>query len=241
MRILIADDQVLVRDALRILLQAWGHEVVAEASSAREAVDLARRHRPHVALLSLGISVADTLAATRHLAAHLPSTRVVILADEEDDDILVEAIRSGAFGYLTKRLTAKDFAALLEKTTAGEPALEQGAACKLLTELARGSNRDRPPRSSTALTGREQQVLNCMVRGITSNRELAETLGITENTVRFHVHHVLEKLHLHSRTAAVAYALTHRPAGSNDGRPGGTNEVPRSATVGVSGGVSRAT
>jgi len=211
MKILIADDHALFRDSLRSLIEAHGLEVVGEAKNGREACELARRLQPDVVLMDLSMPEVDGLAATRLISAELPAVKVVVLTASDDDAKLFEAIKSGAQGYLLKNLDSEDFFALLERTERGEPALTPAIARKLLEEFAR------PPKAAAAppandldpLTEREREILELLVEGVTSNRKLAKQLGVSENTVKFHVRHVLDKLHLHNRAQVVGYALRH--------------------------------
>lgn len=208
MRILIADDHALFRESLRSLLTARGFDVVGEASNGREAVEKAWELKPDVVLMDLSMPEVGGLEATKHLTAELPDIKVVILTASDDDESLFEAIKAGAKGYLLKDLDADEFFALLGAVGRGEPALTPSLARKLLDEFARpaGKKRDDPD----ALTDREQEVLELMVDGITTNRKLAGQLDISENTVKFHVKNILDKLHLHNRAQVVAYAFKHR-------------------------------
>jgi DNA-binding NarL/FixJ family response regulator len=219
MRILIADDHTLFRDSLRSLLEARGIEVVGEARDGREASELARRLSPDIVLMDLSMPGGDGLAATRQISAELPAVKVVVLTASDDDAKLFEAIKSGAQGYLLKDLDAEEFFSLLERTERGEPALTPAIARKLLQEFARPraepaprqeAGRDSQARSDPdALTEREREILELLVQGVTSNRRLARQLGVSENTVKFHVRHILDKLHLHNRAQVVGHALRH--------------------------------
>jgi len=207
-RILIADDHPLFRDGLRSLLRAQGHDVVGEAHNGREAVELARSLKPEFVLMDVSMPELDGLAATRLIAAEMPDVKVVILTASDQDETLFEAIKAGAQGYLLKNLEADDFFALLDRAAAGEPALTPALARKLLHEFAKPQAE--PKTSETepdALTARELEVLQLMVEGVTSNRKLAKRLELSENTVKFHVRNILDKLRLHNRAEAVGYAL----------------------------------
>jgi DNA-binding NarL/FixJ family response regulator len=190
MRILIVDDHALFRDGLRSLLESHDLEVVGEASNGREAVALAWALKPDMILMDLLMPGMVTAA--------------------DDDGKLFEAIRSGAKGYLLKDLESRDFFTLLDGVARGEPALTPAVARKLLEEFAKPAQEPREPSDPLGLTDRERDVLEQLVQGTTSNRELAETLEVTENTVKFHMRNILDKLHLHSRAEVVAYALRHR-------------------------------
>ena len=213
MRLLIADDHPLFRDGLHSLLEARGMEVVGEARNGREAVEQARRLQPDVVLMDLNMPELNGLAATRLLSTQQPGIKVVILTASEDDADLFEAIKSGAQGYILKNLESGDFFRLLDGVARGEPALTPGLAKRLLGEFARPAPAPRPIMDETgsqALTDRERDVLQLLVQGVTSNRELAERLVVSENTVKYHLRNILDKLHVQNRAQVVAYAMRHR-------------------------------
>ena len=210
MRILIADDHALFRDSLRSLLESQDIEVVAEAKNGQEAVDLSWECKPDVVLMDLTMPEMDGLEATKRIASELPDVKVVILTASDEDSNLFEAIKSGAKGYLLKDLESEQFFSLLEGVERGEPALTPSVARKLLDEFARPKKPTKEEYDPDALTDREREVLELMVQGTTSNRRLAKHLGVSENTVKFHVRNILDKLHLHNRAQVVAYALRTR-------------------------------
>jgi DNA-binding NarL/FixJ family response regulator len=134
---------------------------------------------------------------------------VVILTASEDDADLFEAIKSGAQGYLFKNLDSDELFRLLDGVGRGEPALTPGLARKLLGEFARPAPAQPPVEGGQGLTEREREVLDLLVQGITSNRELAERLVVSENTVKYHLRNILDKLHVQNRAQVVAYAVRH--------------------------------
>jgi DNA-binding NarL/FixJ family response regulator len=207
-RVLIADDHALFRDGLRSLLEAHGIDVVAEARNGREAVELARIHHPEVVLMDLAMPELDGLGATRLLTAELPEIAVVVLTASEDDEDLFEAVKSGAQGFLPKDLEATRFFELLDGVTRGEPALTPALARKVLGAFARPDPQP-APLPSDALTDREREVLELLVEGVTSNRDLAERLFVSENTIKYHLRNILQKLHLQNRAQVIAYAVRH--------------------------------
>jgi DNA-binding NarL/FixJ family response regulator len=211
MRVLIADDHPLFRDGLRSLLEARGIDVVGEAKNGREAVEQSKRLRPDVVLMDLNMPGLGGLDATRLISAEQTNVKVVVLTASEDDANLFEAIKSGAQGYLFKNLDSNEFFRLLEGVARGEPALTPGLARKLLGEFARPAAPAQPAATNEAqsLTEREREVLNLLVQGVTSNRELAERLVVTENTVKYHLRNILDKLHVQNRAQVVAYAVRH--------------------------------
>ena len=206
-RILIADDHSLFRDGLRSLLTAEGHEVVGEARNGKEAITLAGELKPDLVLMDVSMPEMTGIEATRQLTAQMPGLKVVILTASQDDASLFDAIKAGAQGYLLKNLEAEDFFALLDRASAGEPALTPAMAKRLLQEFARPVEKEAPATDEEELTPREREVLELMVQGVTSNRKLAKSLGLSENTVKFHVRNILDKLRLHDRAQVVGYAL----------------------------------
>ena len=136
---------------------------------------------------------------------------MVILTASEEDAHLFEAIKSGAQGYLFKNLASDELFRLLDGVARGEPALTPALARKLLGEFARPPAAPVPQavEGLAALTEREREVLDLLVQGITSNRELAERLVISENTVKYHFRNILDKLHVQNRAQVVAFAVRH--------------------------------
>ena len=218
MRVLLADDHALFRAGIASLLKAWGMEVVGQAADGDEAIELARRLRPELVLMDVGMSPCNGLQATRVIKAELPDIKVVVVTVSEDEQDLFEAIKSGAEGYLLKGMAEEELSATLASISAGEPALPPGLAAKILEEFARMA-RDgagKPGGPEDALTEREREVLRLVAEGAT-NREIASTLYISENTVSFHMKNILAKLHVRNRAQAAAFAIR---AGLADDEPG---------------------
>lgn len=209
MRLVIADDHALFRDGLRSLLEAHGFDIAAEARDGREAVLACRAHQPDVVLMDISMPEMTGLEATRLISAELPAVRVVILTASDRDADLFDAIKSGASGYLSKDLESDQFVALLNGVMRGEPAISPEVARKMLGELARGVATERSE-PDVILTDRERDVLELLVSGVTSNRDLADRLFVSENTIKFHLRNILDKLHLSSRAQVIAYAMQHR-------------------------------
>ncbi|MBZ0114064.1 MAG: response regulator transcription factor [Thermoanaerobaculia bacterium] len=210
MKILLADDHTLFRDSLRSLLEIRGFEVVGEASNGQEAIDLAAELQPEIVLMDLSMPVMNGIEATRQLHETQPDVRVVVLTASMDDDDLFQALKAGAQGYLMKNLEADSFFSLLEGVLDGRPALTPELSRKVLQEFASGFGHTPEAKDPDALTDRELQVLELMVEGTTSNRQLAARLGVTDNTIKFHVRNILDKLRLHDRAQAVGYALREK-------------------------------
>lgn len=206
MRVLLADDHALFRAGLASLLNAWGMEVVGEASSGSEAVAQARLLKPDLIFMDVEMPGGNGLEATREIKAESPDMTIIMLTVSEDDRHLFEAVKSGADGYLLKSLEEEEFADLVRRVGDGEPVFSPGLARKLLLEFADPSGQsDRLP---DALTDRERDVLELLAKGHT-NREIAESLVISQNTVNFHVRNILSKLHVRNRAQVVAWAAEH--------------------------------
>lgn len=208
MRILLADDHVLFRDGVASLLGAWGHEVVGQASDGASAVDLAVRLRPDLVLMDVAMPGGGGLEATRRIAAGAPGVAIVMLTASEGVDDLFAAIKAGARGYLLKNLESVELRGMLEAVARGEAAITPAIAGRILSELARPEApvAEVPPPGPDRLTERELGVLRLVVAGL-RNKEMAAELGISENTVKFHLRNILDKLHAQSRAEVVARAV----------------------------------
>lgn len=206
MRILLADDHALFRDGVASLLGAWGHEVVGQAADGPSAVALVRELRPDLVFMDVAMP-GGGIEATRQIVAEEPDTAIVMLTASEAMDDLFAAIKAGARGYLLKDLDAAELRAMLEAIERGEAAITPAIAVRIIAELARPGRGAMPePRGPDSLTDRELDVLRLVVAG-QRNKEIAATLGISENTVKFHLRNILDKLHAQSRSEAVARAV----------------------------------
>lgn len=208
MRILLADDHALFRAGLANLLKAWGFQVVGEAGDGKQAIAKTRELRPDVVFMDIKMPIANGLEATRAIKAEFPDTKVVILTVSDEEQDLFEAIKSGAEGYLLKNLQEEEFAELVSRLSRGEPTMSPGLARKLLHEFARLKSAHRGPGTDSELTDREREVLELVASGAT-NKKIAATLYISENTVNYHMKNILTKLHLRNRAEVVAWALQH--------------------------------
>ena len=198
-RILIADDHRVVRQGLRLLLEVDPDlEVVGEAANGAEAVRSARALRPDVILMDLVMPVMDGIAATATIRSELAEVEVLALTSVLEDASVVGAVRAGAIGYLLKDTHAVELRRAIKAAATGQVQLAPEAAARLLREV-------RAPESPEALTERETEVLRRLGRGL-ANKEIAQTLGIGETTVKSHVKRILAKLGVQSRTQAALYA-----------------------------------
>lgn len=203
-RVLLADDHPLFRDGIASLLSSHDYTVVGQASEGAEAVRLAQSLQPDLILMDIRMPGVDGLEATRLIQARHPQMRIVILTVSEEDADLFEAIKSGAAGYLQKSLDSEQFFTLLESVLRGEAGLTPVMAGKILNEFAHPTEEGQA--ADDDLTPRERQVLELVARGAT-NSEIAERLVISENTVKFHMKNILQKLQARNRAEVVAYAL----------------------------------
>jgi DNA-binding NarL/FixJ family response regulator len=203
MRVLVADDHSLFRDGLVSLLEAAGHEVVGQVGDGQAAVDAARRLHPDLILLDVSMPIVDGLGALRQIRAERPQAQVVMLT-VSDDDTLFEALEAGAQGYLLKSLSAEEFLAMLDGVTRGEAALTRKTAGRLIDGLAHGKRRTEE--SQDRLTPRETALLGLVSAGM-SNKMIAQEMSISENTVKYYMKSILQKLGARNRTEATAQAL----------------------------------
>jgi len=215
-RILIADDDQLVRTGLRMMIETQTDlEVVGEAGDGRAAIESALRLRPDVVLMDIRMPEIDGIEATRRITADAAAEnrevpRVLILTTFELDEYVYEAVRAGASGFLLKRTPPEDLLDGLRLTAAGDALLAPSVTKKLMAEFARTTTNQAAPDADDEqrlgrLTDREHEVLVLMARG-RSNREIADELYVAESTVKTHVKRVLMKLDLRDRVHAVVFA-----------------------------------
>ena len=218
MRILLVDDHAMFRAGLATLLRASGLDVAGQAGDGDEAVAGARKLRPDLIFMDINMPRRSGLEATRAIKAELPDTTIVMLTVSDDEQDLFEAIKSGADGYLLKNMEQEQFEEFLGRLERGEPLVSPGLARKLLQEFARLKSAEGSGSSPDGLTAREQEVLQMVARGAT-NRDIAQGLFISENTVQFHMKNILGKLHLRNRGEVIAWAFEHRRLwDANEGR-----------------------
>jgi DNA-binding NarL/FixJ family response regulator len=211
-RLLLADDQALVRAGFRMILEAQpGIEVVAEAGDGAEAVSLAAIHRPDVVLMDIRMPRLDGIAATRSVVGARPETKVVVLTTFDLDEYVYDALLAGASGFLLKDVGRDDLAAAVRVVAAGDALLAPSVTRRLLADFvaARSARHVGPDVvSRDVLTAREQDTLDLLARG-RSNAEIAAQLVVSEHTVKTHVANVFHKLGLRDRVHAVIYAYEH--------------------------------
>ena len=207
LRVLVADDQELVRAGFCVILEAAGFAVVGEAADGAQAVEIAARERPDVVLMDIRMPVMDGLEATRLITAGGDSTpKVVILTTFDLDDYVYEALRAGASGFLLKDAPRADLIAAVRVAAAGDALLSPSVTRRLIEAFARRPASAAPaPSRLASLTPRERDILLLVARGH-SNTEIASELVVSEATVKTHVGHLLAKLGLRDRVQAVILA-----------------------------------
>jgi DNA-binding NarL/FixJ family response regulator len=204
-RVLIADDHKLFRQGLISLMKTRRElvEVVGEAETGEEAIQLAKQLTPDVILMDIYMPQLDGLQAAKEIHKLLPKIAIVILTSSEKDGHLYEAVESGVSGYLLKSLDAEELFTMINGVSHGEAAMTRAVASRLLKGVAERVVSD--DKGETSLTERELLVLRLVASGA-SNSEIADNLSISVNTVKSHLKNILEKLHLDNRTQAATYA-----------------------------------
>lgn len=208
LRILIVDDHEVVRLGLRALLEHYpGFRVVDEAGTAREAVQKALLHRPDVVVMDIRLPGRSGIEACREISSKLPNTRVIMLTSYAEDELLFDAIRAGACGYVLKQIGSDDLIRAIETVGRGEALLDPTLTWRVF-EQVRQAARQESVSAFASLTEQELRVLGCVAEGKT-NREIAELLHLGEGTVRNYVSSILGKLNLANRAEAAVYAVQH--------------------------------
>jgi DNA-binding NarL/FixJ family response regulator len=222
-RVLVADDQSMVRAGFRMLLGGEEDiEVVAEASNGLEAVDKAARFQPTVVLMDIRMPELDGLQATRRILAAADAPRILILTTFDLDEYVFEALSAGASGFVLKDEPPEQLIAAIRTVAAGEALLSPGITKRVIRQFVR-IPRHAPPEEFDLLTAREQDVFRLIAKGL-SNTEIAQELFITETTVKTHITHILQKLDLRDRIQAVVLAYqtglveadAHEPRGGDE-------------------------
>jgi NarL family two-component system response regulator LiaR len=210
-RVMLVDDHAIVRRGLSAFIQSQPDLVlVGEAADGSEAYGLCERLRPDVILMDLLMPEMDGVATTRLLRTHFPDTAILILTSFKEDQLVQDALEAGAIGYLLKNVTSDELANAIRAVHNGRPALAPEATRVLI----QATSRRQTPAVGHDLSEREREVLALIMKGL-DNQRIAETLIISQATVKFHVSNILSKLHASSRTEAVAIALEHKLLSDN--------------------------
>lgn len=200
-RVLIADDHEMFRQGLRVLLEEEGFQFVAEASNGREAVQLCEQHHPEVAILDIAMPLLNGIFAAREIIKSNPRTKVVLLTQHTEDQMVLESLRAGVTGYVLKTRASSELVHALRAVCRGEMYLTQSISRAVVQAfLTKDSLPVRP------LSDRERQVLQLVAEGKTT-KEVASLLGISVNTAESHRTNLMEKLDIHDTAGLVRYAL----------------------------------
>lgn len=217
-RIVVVDDHALFRTGLiHVLGNEPDLEIVGEAVDGRDAINRARDLQPDVVLLDINMPILDGISAIPELRKVAPLTKIVILTQSNADTDLYRALKAGVEGYLLKVITPEEIAESVRQVMEGQSVLSPGLAGSLMRQYASLLAREEP--SAGRLSAREAQVLELLCAGL-NNRDIAERLYISENTVKNHVRSILEKLGVTSRMQAVAYAMREGLVSTTSGDSG---------------------
>jgi DNA-binding NarL/FixJ family response regulator len=212
LRLLVVDDHEVVRQGLVSLLERREHfQVVAEAGTAAEAVEMARKFEPDLVVMDVRLPDGSGIEACREIRAEFPATRVVILTSYPDEEAVLSAIIAGASGYLLKQIRGRDLVSALESVGRGESLLDPAVTEKVLDRVRRiatGTYTD----EMAQLTQQEQKILLLVAEGKT-NKEIASEVFLSDKTVKNYVSSILSKLNLERRAQAAAFVARHRLKG----------------------------
>jgi DNA-binding NarL/FixJ family response regulator len=200
-RVVLADDHVLVRQGLRSLLERERFEVLAEASDGQELIRLTESHHPDIAVLDISMPTLNGIDAARELARSCPKTKVILLTQHEEEQYIHEALEAGVKGYVLKSQVASDLLHAIQKVSRGAVYLSPG-----VTGAVMEAYRSRSGRSSDPLSGRERQVLQLIAEG-KSTKDVASLLGISVKTAESHRSRLMQKLDIHETASLVRYAV----------------------------------
>jgi DNA-binding NarL/FixJ family response regulator len=207
---LVVDDHTLLRKGLVGLLADRGIKVLGEAADGRAAIEEAVRLKPDVILMDVNMPACGGIDATRAIHERLPDARVLMITVSDSDENLFSAVKAGAKGYVLKNVDPDELVSAMERVMKGEAVIPHQMASKFLQEFASLANGRVAQTSgaSQALTPREEEILCELANGAT-NKEIANTLSISEHTVKIHLKNILKKLHMSNRTQAAIYAQRH--------------------------------
>ncbi len=209
-RILLADDHPLFREGVAHSLEVDpDFEVIAEASSGEEAVEMVHRLHPDIVLLDVSMNGMGGIAAAAKIAASEPVVRIMMLTVSENRENLMAALKAGAHGYVLKGVSASELRAITRRVAGGEAYVTPALAADMLTEFSN----PHPIDSFSELTARETTILQLLSQGLT-NREIGERMYLAEKTVKHYMTSILQKLHVRSRTEAALIAMQRNGAGT---------------------------
>ncbi|BCL83335.1 DNA-binding response regulator [Ktedonobacteria bacterium brp13] len=217
-RVIIIDEQPLFREGIRATLQRMGDcEIVGESTDAEEVLEIARTCNPDVALIDAGFTSSDPLEIARQMRHISPRIAIIVLTPSEDEERLFQSIKVGAAAYTTRNITAEELVDTVRKVSHGEYLIRDDVLAKpqlasrvlkSFRELTVEEEESEQKESYSPLSTREVEILDYIARG-NSNKEIAKSLKISDQTVKNHITSILKKLSVNDRTAAVVHALRH--------------------------------
>ena len=212
-RLLLVDEEKLYREGLgAVFSRSMEIRVVGQARSGGEACEKARRVRPDVVLMDTRLDDIGAVATCKAILTELPMTRIAVLTDSRSESDLIDCLKAGARGYMTKDISIPNLVDAIKRIAQGEAVITPELAARLLDEFTamarvRDHEAEAMENDTAKVTDRERDVLELLVQGAT-NRDIARKLLITENTVKVHLRNILEKLHLRNRQQAAAFAIS---------------------------------
>jgi DNA-binding NarL/FixJ family response regulator len=204
-RIVVVDHHSLFRDGIVSLLEGGGHQVVGQGSNGIEAIKLADQLKPDLLLMDVQMPVMNGLSALKQIKSDHPQIKVVMLTMSEDEKDIIDSIRTGADGYLLKQINSSEFFQLLERLPQNEPAISSSIAMRLYKHIGQPGTSTKPD----LLSDRELEVLRLVADG-RPNRDIAEVLSVSDNTVKYHIKNIIQKLQASNRAEAVKIATQLR-------------------------------
>ena len=206
--VLLAEDHTIVRQGLRLLIEIGGDiEIIGEARTGREAIQLARELRPDVIVMDIAMPILNGLQATRQILKATPETKILILSAHCDPEYVEQVVKSGALGYLVKQSSAEMVATAIREVNKGRPYFTQSIAKRLKDEYQKSSDGvGLQKKSKTELTSREEELLQLIAEGHV-NKQIASELGISIKTVEKHRQHLMEKLNIHDIAGLTRFAI----------------------------------
>ena len=206
--VLLADDHTVIREGLRVLIEASGDiKVIGEADTGRQAVALAKKLLPHVVVIDVAMPLLNGLEATRQILREVPTTKVLVLSSYSDDDYVHQLIEAGAMGYLVKQTAAQDLLKAIREAFKGNAFFSPSISKRLLDQYRDAfMNGGKIKQETSGLTSRETEVLQLIAEGY-ANKQIADELSISVKTVEKHRQQLMEKLNLHDVASLTRYAI----------------------------------
>ena len=215
-RLLVVDDQTVVREGLAAILTNYSDiEVIGQAADGIQAVEIIKKEKPDVLLLDMMMPNQDGLTTIPKVRDVSPNTRILVVTAYAENDLVYQAIKAGALGYILKDATRDQLLQAVRDVDQGRASLQPSIAVKLIQEINHASGRQKVIHDQDPLTRRELETIRLIARGL-SNQEIAEKLVVNERTIAKYVSSILDKLQLANRTQAALYALREGISGLHD-------------------------